>query len=80
MLGRAQGPSSSSRPGHEVPDVGPSVHVTVLGSIVRVPGFRLHPIRGDLTGYWSAAVSANWSIEFRFEGADAGDVALVDYH
>ena len=45
-----------------------------------LPGFRLHPLKGDLTGYWSVAVSANWRIVFRFEGADARDVDLVDYH
>ncbi len=54
--------------------------MTVLESIVRVPGFRLHPLKGDLAGYWSVAVSANWRIVFRFEGADARDVDLVDYH
>ena len=45
-----------------------------------LPGFRLHPLKGDLTGYWSVAESANWRIVFRFEGADARDVDLVDYH
>ena len=45
-----------------------------------LPGFRLHPLKGDLTGYWSVAVSANWRIVFRFEGANARDVDLVDYH
>jgi proteic killer suppression protein len=23
-------------------------------------GFRLHPLRDDLAGYWSITVSANW--------------------
>lgn len=47
---------------------------------MNLPGFRLHPLRGDLAGYWSVSVSGNWCIIFRFEGANACDVALVDYH
>jgi proteic killer suppression protein len=45
-----------------------------------LPGFRLHPLRGDLAGYWSITVSANWRIIFRFEQGDATDVDLLDYH
>jgi proteic killer suppression protein len=45
-----------------------------------LPGFRLHPLRGDLAGYWSITIRANWRIIFRFEGGDATDVDLVDYH
>jgi proteic killer suppression protein len=45
-----------------------------------VPGFRLHPLRGELAGYWSITVRANWRIIFRFEQGDAIDVDLVDYH
>jgi proteic killer suppression protein len=45
-----------------------------------LPGFRLHPLRGDLAGYWSVTVSGNWRIVFRFEGGHASDVDLIDYH
>jgi proteic killer suppression protein len=45
-----------------------------------VPGFRLHALKGDLAGYWSITVRANWRIIFRFEQGDATDVDLVDYH
>jgi toxin HigB-1 len=45
-----------------------------------LPGFRLHPLRGDLAGYWSVTVRANWRIIFRFLEGDATDVGLVDYH
>ncbi len=44
------------------------------------PGFRLHPLRGDLKGFWSVAVRANWRIKFRFDAGHADDVDLVDYH
>jgi len=45
-----------------------------------LPGYRLHPLKGDLKGFWSVTVRANWRIIFRFEGADAFDVELIDYH
>jgi proteic killer suppression protein len=45
-----------------------------------LPGYRLHPLKGELAGFWSVSVSGNWRIVFRFEGANARDVDLVDYH
>ena len=45
-----------------------------------LPGYRLHSLKGDLAGFWSVAVSANWRIVFRFEGGHAIDVDLIDYH
>lgn len=44
------------------------------------PGFRLHPLKGDLAGYWSVRVSENWRVVFRFEDGEAVDVDLIDYH
>ena len=45
-----------------------------------LPGYRLHPLKGELRGFWSVSVRANWRIVFRFEGTDASDVELIDYH
>ena len=45
-----------------------------------LPGFRLHPLKGHLTGFWSVTVSGNWRVVFRFEGGHARDVDLIDYH
>ena len=47
---------------------------------MNLPGFRLHRLKGDLKGFWSVTVRANWRIVFRFEGGNAYDVDLVDYH
>lgn len=44
------------------------------------PGLRLHQLRGDLDGFWSVRVSGNLRIIFRFDGPDAVDVDLIDYH
>jgi proteic killer suppression protein len=45
-----------------------------------VPGYRLHPLKGDLRDFWSVTIRANWRIIFRFQGGDAFDVELIDYH
>lgn len=45
-----------------------------------LPGFGLHPLKGDLAGHWAVRVSGNWRVVFRFDGKDASDVDLIDYH
>ena len=45
-----------------------------------LPGYRLHPLKGNLKGFWSISISGNWRIVFRFDDDDAYDVDLVDYH
>ena len=47
---------------------------------MNVPGYRLHPLKGDLRGLWSVTIGGNWRILFRFEQGDAVNVDLVDYH
>jgi proteic killer suppression protein len=45
-----------------------------------LPGYRLHPLKGELKGFWAVTVRANWRIIFRFENGNAFDVELIDYH
>ena len=47
---------------------------------INLPGYRLHPLKGTLKGFWAVTVGANWRIVFRFQGVNAGDVDLIDYH
>lgn len=51
-----------------------------VASDVDLPGFGLHALKGELKGYWSATMSRNHRIIFRFSGQDAMDVQLIDYH
>jgi proteic killer suppression protein len=44
------------------------------------PGNRLESLRGDLKGFFSIRVNDQWGIIFRWQGSDAHDVRLVDYH
>ena len=45
-----------------------------------LPGWRLHLLKGDLAGYWSVTIQANWRIVFRFENGDVTDLDYLDYH
>ena len=45
-----------------------------------LPGYRLHPLKGDRAGFWAVTVRANWRIVFRFEDGCVHDVDFVDYH
>lgn len=42
--------------------------------------FRLHALKGELRGFWSITVRANWRIVFRLEKGEVSDVDLIDYH
>lgn len=44
------------------------------------PGAGLHPLKGDLAGFWSVKVNGNYRIIFRFENENAFDVDYIDYH
>jgi toxin HigB-1 len=53
-----------------------------LKELSRFPGWKLHPLKGDLKGFWSLTVTGNWRLIFRYdeETNTAGDVDLIDYH
>lgn len=45
-----------------------------------LPGFGFHAVTGDLAGRFAVSVSRNWRITFAWDGDDATDVDLEDYH
>ncbi len=45
-----------------------------------IPGFRLHPLSGEMRGHYAVSVSGNWRVTFRFEDGHAIDVDYTDYH
>jgi len=47
---------------------------------MNLPGFGLHPLKGDLKRFWAVTIRANWRVIFRFADHDAFDVDYVDYH
>jgi proteic killer suppression protein len=44
------------------------------------PGSRLEKLRGDRKGQWSIRINDQFRICFRWDGKDAWDVEIVDYH
>jgi proteic killer suppression protein len=44
------------------------------------PGNRLELLRGDRQGQHSIRINERWRVCFHWEGQDAYDVEIVDYH
>ena len=44
------------------------------------PGNRLEALKGELKGSHSIRVNDQWRLVFRWQGSDAHDVRLTDYH
>jgi proteic killer suppression protein len=53
-----------------------------LDQLGRFPGWKLHPLKGSLKGFWSLTVTGNWRLIFRYseETNTASDIDLIDYH
>ena len=49
-----------------------------IDQLDRFPGWKLHPLKGDLKGFWSLTVTGNWRVIFRYDHATNTD--LIDYH
>ncbi len=45
-----------------------------------IPGFRLHALKGELSGFWAVTVRANWRVVFRVIDHQAFDIDYLDYH
>lgn len=45
-----------------------------------LPGFRLHPLKGNKKGLWAIDVSKNWRVVFKFEKSNALLIDYEDYH
>ena len=61
------------------------LQLTALNAATKVsdlsaPGWRLHPLSGDLKGFHSLTVNGNWRVVFRFIGEDVELVDYLDYH
>ena len=56
------------------------LHAGASPAALNAPGYRLHQLKGDRSGQWSATVSGNLRLVFEFEGSHATNVDLVDYH
>jgi proteic killer suppression protein len=53
---------------------------TRLADLKAPPGNRLEQLKGDRKGFYSIRVNDRYRLVFRFEGGDAFDVGITDYH
>ena len=61
-------------------DILATLHAALTVAHMELPAFRLHPLKGQMKGFWAVTVRANWRVIFRFAEGHAEDVDYVDYH
>ena len=47
---------------------------------MNIPGFRLHPLKGEMKGRWSISVNGNWRLTFEFKDGNVFILGYEDYH
>lgn len=52
----------------------------LLAEDMNLPGYRFHGLKGRDKGRFAVDASGNWRITFGWDGKDAIDVDLEDYH
>jgi proteic killer suppression protein len=45
-----------------------------------IPGFRLHPLKGEMKGRWAISVNGNWRLTFEFRDGNVYVLDYEDYH
>ena len=50
------------------------------GADMDFPGWRLHPLKGNLADHWSVWVNGNWRMTFTFKDGNAVLIDYQDYH
>ena len=47
---------------------------------IDLPGFKLHPLKGNREEVWSVMVNGNWRVTFKFKDGNAFILNYEDYH
>lgn len=82
MAGRTRGDTSGLRPDW-ISKLGRLMDALDLArkpQELAMTGAGFHALRGDLKGHYAMTVSRNWRLTFSWDGEDAVDVDLEDYH
>jgi proteic killer suppression protein len=45
-----------------------------------IPGYQLHPLKGNCKGFWSISVSGHWRVTFEFSDGNVFILDYEDYH
>jgi len=51
-----------------------------LSQVASVPGWKLHPLKGDRKGEYAITVTGNMRITFSLKGSDIHLINFEDYH
>jgi len=57
-----------------------ALHTSLIIEDMDIPGWHLHPLKGDRAGLWAVNVSRNWRVVFEFTDGHAYIVNYEDYH
>jgi proteic killer suppression protein len=55
-------------------------YASAIEDLKNPPGNRLEKLKGERKGQWSIRINDQFRICFRWDGKDAWDVEIVDYH
>lgn len=56
------------------------LYASIAPGDMDLPGYDLHPLKGNKKEIWAVTVNGNWRMTFYFEGQDAYLVDYLDYH
>ena len=57
-----------------------AVNAATAVSDLNLPGWSVHPLKGNREGRYAMAVSGPWRITFRWDGKNAHELVLEQYH
>lgn len=63
-----------------IQDVLVRLNVATTPEDLHLPGFSLHPLKGNYANHWAISVGKNWRIVFRFSDGGVADVNYLDYY
>lgn len=55
-------------------------YATKIDDLLIPPANRLEKKQGDLKDYWAIRINDQWRVMFKWDGQDADDVQIIDYH
>lgn len=70
-------PEAWPRARRELDDINQARH---YGDLRTPSGNRLHASKGSRAGQWAISINDQYRVCFRWEGTDAFDVEITDYH
>lgn len=53
---------------------------TDLSQVAAMPGWKLHPLKGERRGEYAITVTGNWRVTFRVSEGAVTDLNFEDYH